>query len=187
VVVPPAESYFKRGGHVADLLYKTQGVRYRTKAVVLIEAVGRLVDSVDHDEPGGHSLCGDDNALKGIREEDTAEAPAVQRLIQGEPGEEDGRDMGRVAPPQRPRKVFPNEKVRSNRVISHDLPVLMPNERAAGSTCFRRAGVLPKPVVKVWLATVEGRSVVLFADRLADEGHWATAVLPRCGRDRRQP
>src|SRR5262249_34141848 len=47
---------FERGGYVADLLYESQRARYRPKAMVLVEAVGRLIDGVDHDEPGGHGL-----------------------------------------------------------------------------------------------------------------------------------
>lgn len=187
MVVLPAASHFERRGYVADLLYESQGARYRPKAVVLVEAVGGVVNGIDHDEPRGDGLRGDDNAGEGIGEERPTKSLAMQRLVQGEPGEQNSRDLARVAAPQRPREVFPNEKVRSDRVIPDDLVVLAPDERAPGSACFCCAGVLPEPVVKIWLAAVEECRVVAIADRFADERHTATAVLRRCVRDGRQP
>jgi hypothetical protein len=55
-------------------------------------------DGVDDDESGGHAPHRGDCLAQGVSEKDTAQAPALQRRVDGQPCQEYGRHLVRGAP-----------------------------------------------------------------------------------------
>lgn len=165
---PSGEPSTLEGGRdVGELLDQPAGVREAAEAVMLVEARGGFIDRVDDGEPRGDRLGGCDDASESIGQQCASDAVAVQRLVERQPGDEDGRYLPWSSAAERPGQIVSLQEMCCERVVRDDGKVAaMPDECAGGSPCLRCGCVPTQPAVKLSMSAGEGLEPVRFAQRL---------------------
>jgi len=141
---------------IADLANKAAGAGYRSVAVVGVEAGCLIADGVHDDEAGGDDVGSVDDPSGCVSEQGAAQTMAVEIAVQGEPGDEHGRDaVWRSSSNPTGKVLAALDDVAGQGEVGDDQAILRPHPGAPGANRFGVERGSAEPLIEAGLAGVE--------------------------------